>query len=220
LGRKVHPYGFRLGVIRDWKAHWYAEGNDYANLLHEDLEIRQLVQDVVGRAGISRVEIERSPNRVSVAIWTARPGIVIGRKGAAVKELRKDLEEITSKRVSVDVQEVEQPELDAKLVAENVAAQLERRISHGRAMKRAVQGAMRAGAQGVKVICKGRLYGAEMARQGWQREGRVPLQTLRADVDYAQEEAHTTYGRIGVKVWIYKGEVLPEAKAQEEPFVV
>lgn len=220
MGRKVHPYGFRLGVIRDWKAHWYAEGDDYANLLHEDLEIRQLVQDAVGRAGISRVEIERSPNRVSVTIWTARPGIVIGRKGSAVKELRKGLEDITSKRVSVDVQEVERPELDAKLVAENVAAQLERRISHGRAMKRAVQGAMRAGAQGIKVMCKGRLYGAEMARQEWQREGRVPLQTLRADVDYAQEEAHTTYGRIGVKVWVYKGEVLPEAKAQEEPFVV
>ncbi|MFQ6099837.1 MAG: 30S ribosomal protein S3 [Anaerolineae bacterium] len=220
MGRKVHPYGFRLGVIRDWKARWYAEGDDYANLLHEDLRIRQLIQDTVGRAGISRIEVERSPNRVSVTIWTARPGIVIGRKGAAVKELRKELEEITGKRVSVDVQEVEQPELDAKLVAENVAAQLERRISHGRAMKRAIQAAMRAGAQGIRVMCKGRLYGAEMARQEWQREGRVPLHTLRADVDYAQEEAHTTYGRIGVKVWIYKGEVLPEAKAQEAPFVV
>jgi small subunit ribosomal protein S3 len=207
-------------VIRDWKARWYAEGGDYANLLHEDLEIRRFVQDVAGRAGISRVEIERFPNQVSVTIWTARPGIVIGRKGVAVKMLRKELEEMTSKRVSVDVQEVEQPELDAKLVAENVVAQLERRISHSRAMKRAVQAAMRAGAQGVKVMCKGRLHGAEMARQAWQREGRVPLQTLRADIDYAQEEAHTTYGRIGVKVWVYKGEVLPEAKVHEEPFVV
>lgn len=220
MGRKVHPYGFRLGVIRDWKARWYAEGDDYADLLHEDLKIREYIYGNVERAGISRVEIERFPNQVSVTIWTARPGIVIGRKGAAVKILRKDLEDMTGKRVSVDVQEIDQPELDAKLVAENVVAQLERRISHSRAMKRAVQGAMRAGAQGVKIMCKGRLHGAEMARMAWQREGRVPLQTLRADIDYAQEEAHTTYGRIGVKVWVYKGEVLPEAKTQEEPFVV
>jgi small subunit ribosomal protein S3 len=220
LGRKVHPYGFRLGVIRDWKARWYAEGEDYANLLHEDLRIRRLIQGAAGRAGISNVEIERFPNQVSVTIWTARPGIVIGRKGSAVKMLRKELEEMTGKRVSVDVQEVAQPELDAQLVAENVVSQLERRISHNRAMKRVVQSAMRAGAQGIKVMCKGRLHGAEMARRAWQREGRVPLQTLRADIDYAQEEAHTTYGRIGVKVWIYKGEILPELKEQEEPFVV
>lgn len=220
MGRKVHPYGFRLGVIRDWKARWYAEGEEYAKLLHEDLEIRQLITDDANRAGISRVEIERSPNQVAVTIWTARPGIVIGRKGAAVKVLRKDLEDLTGKHVAVDVQEVAQPELDAKLVAGNVVSQLERRISHGRAMKRAVQGAMRAGAQGIKVMCKGRLHGAEMARAQWQRDGRVPLQTLRADIDYAQEEAHTTYGRIGVKVWVYKGEVLPELKGSEEPFVV
>lgn len=220
MGRKIHPYGFRLGVIRDWKARWYAEGDDYSGLLHEDLEIRQLISDSLGHAGISNVEIERFPNQVSVMIWTARPGIVIGRKGASVKALRNELEGITGKRVSVDVQEVEQPEMDAKLVAENVVNQLERRISHGRAMKRAVQAAMRAGAQGIKVMCKGRLYGAEMARQAWQREGRVPLHTLRADIDYAQEEAHTTYGRLGVKVWIYKGEVLPAAKEREEPFVV
>jgi small subunit ribosomal protein S3 len=220
LGRKVHPYGFRIGVIRDWKARWYAEGGDYANLLHEDLRIRRLIQGAAGRAGISNVEIERFPNQVSVTIWTARPGIVIGRKGSAVKMLRKELEEMTGKRVSVDVQEVAQPELDAQLVAENVVSQLERRISHNRAMKRVVQSAMRAGAQGIKVMCKGRLHGAEMARRAWQREGRVPLQTLRADIDYAQEEAHTTYGRIGVKVWIYKGEILPELKEQEEPFVV
>ena len=220
MGRKVHPYGFRLGVIRDWKARWYAEGGDYANLLHEDLRIRRLIQGAAGRAGISNVEIERFPNQVSVTIWTARPGIVIGRKGSAVKMLRKELEEMTGKRVSVDVQEVAQPELDAQLVAENVVSQLERRISHNRAMKRVVQSAMRAGAQGIKVMCKGRLHGAEMARRAWQREGRVPLQTLRADIDYAQEEAHTTYGCIGVKVWIYKGEILPELKEQEEPFVV
>ena len=220
MGRKVHPYGFRLGVIRDWKARWYAEGEDYADMLHEDIGIRRLVHDVAGRAGLSRVEIERFPNQVLVTIWTARPGIVIGRKGSAVKMLRGDLEEATGKRVSVDVQEVGQPELDAKLVAENVVSQLERRISHTRAMKRVVQSAMRSGAQGVKVACKGRLHGSEMARQAWLREGRVPLQTLRADIDYAQEEAHTTYGRIGVKVWIYKGEVLPEVKTQEELFVV
>ena len=220
MGRKVHPYGFRLGVIRDWRARWYAEGKDYAGLLHEDLKIRQFIQNAAGRAGISRVEIERFPNQVSVTIWTARPGIVIGRKGAAVKVLRKELEEMTSKRVSVDVQELTQPELDAKLVAENIVSQLERRISHSRAMKRAVREAMRAGAQGIKVLCKGRLHGAEMARQAGEREGRVPLQTLRADIDYAQEEAHTTYGRIGVRVWIYKGEILPEVKPQEEPFVV
>jgi small subunit ribosomal protein S3 len=208
-------------VIRDWKAHWYAEGNSYADLLHEDLKIRRFIHGIGAQAGVSHVDIERSPNQVSVAIWTARPGIIIGRKGAAVKVLRKDLEDLTGKHVSVDVQEVAQPELDAKLVAENIVTQLERRISHGRAMKRAVQAAMRAGAQGIKVICKGRLAGAEMARQEWQRDGRVPLHTLRADIDYAQEEALTTYGRIGVKVWIYKGEVLPEVKPQqEEPFVV
>jgi small subunit ribosomal protein S3 len=219
LGRKVHPYGFRLGVIRDWKARWYAEGEDYADLLHEDLEIRRVINESVGRAGISSIEIERSPNQVSAAIWTARPGIIIGRKGASVKMLRRELEELTGKRVSVDVQEVEQPELNAKLVAENIVSQLERRISQNRAMTRAVQAAMRAGAQGIKVTCKGRLHGAEMARQQGLREGRVPLHTLRADIDYAQDEAHTTYGRIGVKVWIYKGEVLPEAKVQEASFV-
>lgn len=220
MGRKVHPYGFRLGVIRDWKARWYAEGAEYASLLHEDLMIRRYIAESSGKAGISNVEIERSPNQVSVTIWTARPGIIIGRKGAAVKILRSELEEMTGKHVSVDVQEITQPELDAKLVAENIVSQLERRISHNRAMKRAVQGAMRAGAQGVMVLCKGRLHGSEMARAQSVREGQVPRHTLRADINYAQEEAHTTYGRIGVKVWVYMGEVLPEAKAQEEPFVV
>lgn len=220
MGRKVHPYGFRLGVIRDWKARWYAEGAEYSDLLHEDLMIRRYIAESSGKAGISNVEIERSPNQVSVTIWTARPGIIIGRKGAAVKILRSELEAMTGKHVSVDVQEITQPELDAKLVAENIVSQLERRISHNRAMKRAVQGAMRAGAQGVMVLCKGRLHGSEMARAQSVREGQVPRHTLRADINYAQEEAHTTYGRIGVKVWVYMGEVLPEAKAQEEPFVV
>ena len=216
MGRKVHPYGFRLGVIRDWKSRWYAEGEEYVELLHEDRKIRGFIRDEVGRAGISRIEIERFPNQVSVLIWTARPGIVIGRKGVTVKGLRRELEEMTGKRVSLDVQEVEHPELDARLVAEGVVSQLERRISPRRAMHRAIRSAMRAGAHGVKVKCKGRLFGAEMARESWMREGRVPLQTLRADIDYAQEEAHTSYGRIGVKVWIYKGEVLPELKTEVE----
>ena len=220
MGRKVHPYGFRVGVIRDWKARWYAAGDEYADLLHEDLTIREFIAESNGRAGISRVEIERFPNQVSITVFTARPGIVIGRRGTSVKQLRSDLRDMTQKRVNIDVQEIEQPELDAKLVAENVVSQLERRISHGRAMKRAIQAAMRAGARGIKVMCKGRLYGAEMARTAWMREGRVPLQTLRADIDYAQEDAHTSYGRLGVKVWIYKGEILPATEEEEEPFVV
>jgi len=223
LGRKVHPYGFRLGVIRDWKSRWYADGDDYVELLHEDLAIRRYIRDAAGHAGISRVEIERFPNQVATTIWTARPGIVIGRKGVVVKEMRSKLQAMTSKRVSIDVHEVEQPELDAKLVAENVVSQLERRISPRRAMQRAMRAAMNAGARGVKVACKGRLFGSEMARRQWVRDGRVPLQTLRADIDYAQEEARTSYGRIGVKVWIFKGEILPELKEpteQEESLTV
>lgn len=209
MGRKVHPYGFRLKVIRDWKARWYAEGEEYADLLGEDVEIRQLIRGNLKRAGISSIEIERFPNQVSITVHTAKPGIVIGRRGATVKELRRVLEDLTGKRIRLDVQEVERPETDAYLVAENVVQQLERRISHGRAMRRAAQQTMRFGAEGVKILCSGRLAGAEMARREWIREGRVPLQTLRADIDYAQAEALTTYGRIGVKVWIYKGEVLP-----------
>jgi small subunit ribosomal protein S3 len=210
LGRKVHPYGFRLKVIRDWKARWYAEGEQYADLLGEDLKIRRLIRNKLEQAGISNIEIERFPKQVSITINTAKPGIVIGRRGATVKDLRQDLEALTGKRIRLDVQEVEKPDLDAYLVAENIAQQLERRISHGRAMRRAVQQAMRFGAKGVKILCSGRLSGVEMARREWVREGRVPLQTLRADIDYAQTEALTTYGRIGVKVWIYKGEVLPK----------
>lgn len=210
MGRKVHPYGFRLKVIRDWKARWYAEGKEYADLLGEDVEIRQLIRHNLQRAGVSSIEIERFPNQVSITVHTAKPGIVIGRRGATVKELRRVLEDLTGKRIRLDVQEVERPETDAYLVAENVVQQLERRISHGRAMRRAAQQAMRFGAEGIKILCSGRLSGAEMARREWIREGRVPLQTLRADIDYAQIEALTTYGRIGVKVWIYKGEVLPK----------
>lgn len=226
MGRKVHPYGFRLKVLRDWKARWYADGKAYRDLLQEDLRIREYIERELASAGVSRVEVERrSPNQVRVTIWTARPGIVIGRKGSAVKVLRQELEEITGKRVHVDVGEVEQPELDARLVAQNIVAQLERRISHGRAMRRAIQQVMRAGAQGVWIVCKGRIGGAEMARSVAMREGRVPRQTLRADIDFARAEVYTTYGRIGVKVWIYKGDLLSEVKPevveeQPHPFVV
>ncbi len=217
MGRKVHPYGFRLKVIRDWKSRWFAEGREYSDLLSEDLAVRDLVTDQMrarsrdGQSGISRIEIERfPPNQLSVIILSARPGVVIGRKGENVKALRHDIEVLTGgKRVHIDVQEIKRPDLDAKLVAENIVAQLEKRIYHNRAMKRALRQAMRAGAEGIKVMCKGRLAGSEMARVTWMREGRVPLQTLRADIDYAQEEAATSYGRIGVKVWIYRGEVLP-----------
>jgi small subunit ribosomal protein S3 len=210
LGRKVHPLGFRLKVIKDWQARWFATGEEYADLLQEDLVIRQLIRDEMGQAGISRIEIERFPKRVSLTIWTAKPGIIIGRKGANVRALRQDLEKLSNKKVRIDVQEVERPELDAYLVAENIASQLQRRISHSRAMKRAATQAVRMGAEGIKLSCSGRLAGAEMARREWVMEGRVPRNTLRADIDYGFAEALTTYGRIGIKVWIYKGEVLPE----------
>jgi small subunit ribosomal protein S3 len=215
LGRKVHPIGFRLKVIKDWDARWYAEGDDYAELLHEDLAVRDLIRSHSDGAAISRIEIERFPNQVQITIWTAKPGVVIGRKGASVKELRRNLEELTDKRVRVEVEEVEKPDLDAYLVAENIASQLERRISHGRAMKRAVAQAMRQGAEGIKIMCSGRLHGAEMARREWQMDGQVPRNTLRADIDYGFAEAGTTFGRIGIKVWIYKGEVLGKAERQD-----
>ncbi len=215
MGRKVHPLGFRLGIIKDWQARWYAAGEEYADLLQEDLDIRQLIREKMGQAGISKIEIERFPKQVSITIWTAKPGIVIGRKGTNVRALRQDVEELSQqKRVRIDVQEVERPELDAYLVAENIASQLGRRISHSRAMKRAASQTMRMGAEGIRITCSGRLTGAEMARREWVMEGRVPRNTLRADIDYGFAEARTTYGRIGIKVWIYKGEVLPEvAKA-------
>ncbi|MBN1639621.1 MAG: 30S ribosomal protein S3 [Anaerolineae bacterium] len=208
MGRKVHPLGFRLGVIKTWKSRWYAEGEDFVERLGEDKRIRDMIREEAGSAGIAEIQIERLPNQVIVIIETAKPGIVIGRRGAAVKELRQRLEDETGKRIKVEVQEVEKPDLDAYLVAENIANQLERRISHGRAMRRAVQQAMRAGAEGVMIACGGRLSGAEMARRETINEGRIPRHTLRADIDFARAEALTTYGRIGVKVWIYKGEVL------------
>ncbi len=214
MGRKVHPYGLRLGIIKDWKARWFAEGEKYAELLGEDIEIRKLIRKELPDAGISSIEIERFPKQVAITIWTARPGIVIGRKGSSVNALRRQLEILTKKRIHVDVKEIDRLELDAYLVAESIARQLERRISYRRAMKQAIGRAMRAGAQGAMVVCGGRLGGAEMARREVQREGRVPRHTLRADIDYAQAEALTTFGRIGVKVWIYKGDILPEKAHQ------
>ncbi len=218
MGRKVHPYGFRLGYIKDWKARWYAEKGEYAELLGEDLVIRGHIRSELGHAGISSIEIERFPRarHLSIRILTAKPGIVIGRKGASVNALRQSLEEMTGKKVHVDVDEVERPEIDAYLVAEGIAQQIERRISFRRAMKQAVQRALRFGAEGAMVTCAGRLFGAEMARTETTREGRVPRHTLRADIDYAHAEALTTYGRIGIKVWIYKGQVLPEKEIRQE----
>jgi small subunit ribosomal protein S3 len=211
LGRKVHPYGFRIGVIKSWKSRWYEEGDAYAELLLEDRKVRQLITRGMEGAGISEIEIERFPKQVSIIIHTAKPGIIIGRKGASVNQLRRELEELTSKKIRVDVLEIEKPELDSYLVAESIAQQLQRRISHKRAMKQAVTRALRLGAKGVMITCGGRLSGSEMARSETVREGRVPRHTLRADIDYAAAEALTTFGRIGVKVWIYKGEVFPEA---------
>lgn len=214
MGRKVHPMGFRLKVIRDWNARWYAEGHRYGDLLHEDFQIRNEIQKLHESAGISKVEIERYPNQVLVTLHTARPGIVIGRKGEAVKKLRQDIETLTGKKVKIEVEEISSPDLDAKLVAENIAGQLNRRISHSRAMKRAAQQARKQDAKGIKIICSGRLAGAEMARRESVHEGQVPLTTLRADIDYGTAEALTTFGRIGVKVWIYKGEVLAETEPE------
>jgi small subunit ribosomal protein S3 len=217
MGRKVHPYGFRLGYIRDWKARWYAEKEEYADLLGEDIKARELIREQVGHAGISNIEIQRFPKarQISIKIWTAKPGIVIGRKGANVNALRRELEVLTNKKVHVDVEEVSRPEIDAYLVAEGIAQQIERRISYKRAMKQAIQRAMRFGAQGAMVTCAGRLFGAEMARRETAREGRVPRHTLRADIDYAHAEALTTFGRIGIKVWIYKGDILPEREVEQ-----
>jgi small subunit ribosomal protein S3 len=216
MGRKVHPTGFRLKINKTWEGRWYAEGENYVNQLHQDFSIRELVRKEAPRAGVSRVEIERFPGKVKVTVHTAKPGILIGRKGENVKKLRTSLESLVGKKIDLDIKEIKAPDLDAYLVSTNIAEQLERRISYQRAMKRAIQQAMRQGAQGVRIEVSGRLSGAEMARTVNMREGRVPRQTLRADIDYAQEEALTTYGRIGVKVWVYKGEVLPELEEKLE----
>ena len=219
MGRKVHPIVYRLGINKTWDARWYATGAQYTEFLREDLKIRGIIRSRLQKAGVSRIEIERFPKQVIVTLHTAKPGIVIGRRGASVNELRKELEDFTGKKVRIEVKEIKRPELDAYLVAEGVVEQLERRISHKRAMKQSISRSMRAGAQGVRIMCGGRLSGSEMARREWQREGRVPLQTLRADIDYAHAEALTTFGRIGVKVWIYKGEVLPQTGEEAEVVV-
>ena len=210
MGRKVHPIGFRLGYIKDWQSKWFAD-RTYTDQLHEDILLRKLITKELANAGVARVDIERAANRVEVTVFTAKPGIVIGKRGAKVDELKADLEKRTGKKVKLNIQEIHQPELEAQLVAESIAEQINKRVSYKRAMKQAVQRAMRLGAQGVKIKCSGRLGGAEMARIANESDGRVPRHTLRADIDYAQVHAHTTYGRIGVKVWIYKGEVFPDA---------
>jgi small subunit ribosomal protein S3 len=216
MGRKVHPIGFRLGINKPWASRWFANRDVYARQLHEDGRIRALIAKMTPRSGIARIEIERFPNNVHLTIHTSKPGIVIGRKGANVKELRRQIQALTGTAVKLDIAEIKDPDIDARLVAENIAGQLERRISHRRAMQRAVAQAMRQGAKGIKVMCSGRLSGIEMARREWMREGRVPAQTLRADIDFARAEALTTYGRIGVKVWVYKGEAVPEEVEQLE----
>ncbi|HED23576.1 MAG TPA: 30S ribosomal protein S3 [Firmicutes bacterium] len=216
MGQKVSPIGFRIGIIRDWDARWFA-GKNYKELLHEDLEIRQYLQKKLEGASLSRIEIERAASNLRINIHTAKPGMVIGRGGTGVEELRKQLEAMTDKKVHLNIIEIKKPELDATLVAESVAQQLERRIAFRRAMKQAVFRAMRNGAKGIKIACSGRLGGSEMARNENYHEGTVPLQTLRADVDYGFTEAKTTYGRIGVKVWIYKGEILPDKPGKEKP---
>lgn len=210
MGQKVSPHGLRVGIIKDWDTKWYANKKDFSNLLVEDHKIRKFVKEKLFVSGISRIEIERAANnRVKINIHTAKPGMVIGKGGQGVEDLKKDLEKLTKKNVAVNVVEVKRPETDAQLVAENIAFSLERRVSFRRAMKQAMQRAMRSGAKGIKVLTSGRLGGAEMARSEGYNEGNVPLHTLRADIDYGFAEAMTTYGKLGVKVWIYKGEVLP-----------
>jgi small subunit ribosomal protein S3 len=216
MGRKVNPIGFRLKINKTWEGRWYAEGKEYVNQLHQDFALRKLVRKEASRAGVSRIEIERFPGKVKIVVNTAKPGVLIGRKGESVKLLRQHLEAMVGKKIDLEIKEIKAPDLDAYLVAHNIAEQLERRISYQRAMKRAIQQAIRQGAQGIRVEVGGRLSGAEMARVVNMREGRVPRATLRADIDYHQTEALTTYGRIGVKVWIYRGELLPAVEEQIE----
>jgi small subunit ribosomal protein S3 len=213
LGQKVHPIGFRLGINRTWESRWYAD-SDYAAKLHADLKLRNFLKKRLYHAGISKIELERAANKVKINIFAARPGIIIGKKGAEVEVLKKDLAKITDDECFINIQEVRKPEVDAQLVAENIVLQLERRVAFRRAMKRSVSMALKFGAKGIKITCSGRLGGAEMSRTEWYREGRVPLHTLRADIDYGFAEAMTTYGIIGVKVLIFKGEVLSKEKVQ------
>jgi len=215
LGQKVNPIGFRLGITTSWDSKWYAEKNRYTELLHEDVKIRDLIKKSFYQAGISKIEIERAASeRVRVVIYSIRPGILIGRKGQEIEQLRKKLNKITGKEIYLDIREVKRPEIDAQLVAENCSLQLIRRVAYRRAMKRCISSAIRIGALGIKIMVSGRLGGAEIARKEWYREGRVPLGTLRADIDYGFTEAHTTYGIIGIKVWIFKGEVIEKKLKQ------
>jgi small subunit ribosomal protein S3 len=215
VGQKVNPVGLRIGIIKDWESKWYA-GKDFADLLHEDLRIREYITKRLKDASVSKVEIERAANRVNVTVHTAKPGMVIGKGGTEVEALRKALNQLTGKRVHINILEIKRADLDAKLVAENIARQLENRVSFRRAQKQVIQRAMRAGAKGIKTMVSGRLGGADIARSEQYSEGTVPLHTLRADIDYAHAEADTTYGKLGVKVWIYKGEVLPTKKKSAE----
>ena len=216
MGQKVNPIGLRLGIVKTWESQWFG-GKNYADYIFEDYKLRKFVKQKLYHAGVSRIEVERSAKRIRLRIYTAQPGIVIGKKGAEIAQLKKEVEQLTVREVLIDIQEVRKPEIDAQLVAENVANQLERRVAFRRAMKRAVQSSLRFGALGIKVICAGRLGGAEIARTEWYREGRVPLHTLRADIDYATAEARTTYGLVGVKVMIFKGEILRKDPPIAEP---
>ena len=216
MGQKVHPTGIRLGIIKDWASKWYANSTNYADYLNTDLKVRDFIQKKLAQASVSRIQIERPANNAHITIHTARPGIVIGKKGEDIEALRKELSDMMGSPVHVNIEEIRKPELDAQLVAEGVAQQLERRIMFRRAMKRAVTNTLRLGAQGIRINVAGRLNGAEIARTEWYREGRVPLHTLRADIDYGFAEANTTYGVIGVKVWIFKGEVLDTGDLEKE----
>ena len=216
MGQKVHPYGFRLGFNKPWRSRWFAK-QGYPKLLQEDLELKENLRERLKSAGVSSIEVDRPGNKLRVTIRTSRPGIIIGRKGAEVDKLRDELQKLVNGEVYINIQEIQRPELDAQLVAENIATQLERRIAFRRAMKKAVQTAQKFGAKGIRVACSGRLGGSEMARYEWYREGRVPLHTLRADIDYGFAEAKTTYGKIGCKVWIMRGEVLPQSAGTRAP---
>ena len=215
MGQKVNPIGLRLGIVKTWDSRWYAE-KVYSKFLQEDILIRRYIKEKLHHAGISKVEIERTANRAKITIRAARPGIIIGQKGAEIEKLQKELQKMAQREISINIQEVRRVEVDATLVAENIALQLERRVAFRRAMKKSVTASMKFGAQGIKIACSGRLGGAEIARAEWYREGRVPLHTLRADIDYGSAEARTTYGAIGIKVWIYRGEVLPAVRGRKE----
>ena len=215
MGQKVNPIGFRLGIVKTWDSRWYAE-KDYAKFLQEDIVLRRFIKKRLYHAGISKIEIERTANRAKITIRAARPGIIIGQKGAEIDKLQKEIQKLTHREIAINIQEVRRVETDAQLLAESVATQLERRIAFRRAMKKSVTSSLKFGSQGIKIACSGRLGGAEIARAEWYREGRVPLHTLRADIDYGFAEARTTYGAIGVKVWIYKGEILPVKGPKEK----